>query len=234
MDNKTNTLTQIRTIYSEGYSYVTIKFYNMSLLMQFVPFVSKDPSGKNIYDVMRSQSTTINWDGAYTLYKFGKDIIEGNILEGNVQLACNNSSLVLERKVGMNGYETLFTINKNGTSISFKFTTQVINIKENGQYITKTIESGLGAFIKTLEGYLTGINSARHLNKFTDDYIKMQSGSTNDQTKRQDLNKPQYNNYQKNKYQKNNQWNKNNYNYNHPSWETQNPNQQNISSYKIQ
>lgn len=230
--NKLNTLTQIRTIYSEGYSYITIKFYNMSLLMQFVPFVSKDATGKNIYDSTRSQSTTINWEGAYSLYKFGKDIIEGNILEGNIQLTCNNSSLVLERKVGMNGYETVFTINKNGASIPFKFTTQIVNIKENGQYMSKTIESGLGAFIKTLEGYLTGINSEHHLNKFTEEYVKMQGGSTNDQGKRQDSNS--FSGYQKNNYQKNNQWNKKNYNYNKPSWETQNQNQQNISSYKIQ
>jgi hypothetical protein len=39
---------------------------------------------------------------------------------------------------------------------------------ENGQMVTKVIQSGLGAFAKTLEGYLTGIGIDYHLNKMLD------------------------------------------------------------------
>ena len=40
--------------------------------------------------------------------------------------------------------------------------------------VVKTIETGLGVFAKTLEGYLKGVNASRHLDKFGDDLEKHQ------------------------------------------------------------
>jgi hypothetical protein len=105
--------------------------------------------------------------------------------------------------------ETVLTLNKGNASIPFKFSTQQVQVKENGQYVTKQIESQLGAFGKILEGYLTGINADRHLDKLTDDYVK----AINSSNQQQDNNQQQ-------QFQPNNNYNNNfqkpsgNYNYN--------------------
>lgn len=84
-----------------------------------------------------------------------------------------------------------------------------------------------------LEGYLSGINSDRHLNKLTDDYVK----SLEEQKPAQPA-QPQYknNNYQKKQWQPNPQWQakKQNYQFNQQpqTWESQN--QQNLSNYQLQ
>jgi hypothetical protein len=60
------------------------------------------------------------------------------------------------------------TIEKNNQSISFEFGTQQIQVKEHGQMVTRLIQSGLGAFAKTIEEYLTGIGTDLHLSKLLD------------------------------------------------------------------
>lgn len=177
-NNRTTTSTQIRNLYSDGLSYMNIKFYNTDLSFKLSPFTGKDAGGKNHYDSAKGQTTTVNFEGAYALYKVAKDIIDGKYNEISVNIPCNGASITLERKPGQDGkIDTFFTISKNNTTIPFKFQTIQQQVKENGNVITKTIESGLGAFAKTIEGYLTGINADRHLDKLTDDYAKTQQGS---------------------------------------------------------
>lgn len=238
MQQKQATTTLIRTIYSEGYSYVVIKFYNTNLAFQFVPFLRKDETGKNIYDVAKAQSTTITQDSAYALFKFGSDILSNLLQEGTISVNGNNSVISIEKKFGPSGIETILSITKNGITIPFKFSTQIAIVKENGQQVQKLIDSGLGSFVKMLEGYLTGINSDRHLNKLTDDYVK---SLENSQEQNQPQSMPQrQNNYQKNTFQKKpwqsqNNWKKQSQQPEYSqqftnSWETQ----QNLSSYKVQ
>lgn len=235
---KQATTTLIRTIYSEGFSYVVIKFYNTSLAFQFVPFMRKDETGKNIYDTTKGQSTTVTQDSAYALFKFSSDILSGTVQEGIITINGNNSVLTVERKFGPTGFETIFSITKNNITIPFKFATQIVVLKENGQPVQKVIDAGLGSFNKMLEGYLTGINADRHLNKLTDDYVK--SLESSEQTSSPQRPPQQQNNfkssYQKKQWQSNNNWKKqsqpyNNFNSQQPnSWETQ----QALSSYKVQ
>lgn len=230
---KQATTTLIRTIYSDGLSYCVIKFYNTSLAFQFVPFQRKDETGKNVYDTTRSQSTTITADSAYTLFQFGTEILEGKIKDGQVTVNGNNSQLTLETNSVLQS--TTFTISKNGQVIPFKFAVSTISTQENGIPTQRTIQAGLGSFTKMLEGYLTGINADRHLNKLTDDYVKSLE-TTDQQTQPKPTFTQQKPPYQKKQWNNNQQWKKpfNNYNQNPPtSWETQQPNQQNFSSYKI-
>ena len=106
--------------------------------------------------------------------------------------------------------------------------------------------------MKTVEGYLTGINADRHLDKLTEDYAKLKEGQSGQQGGPQRGNFPQ-NNYQRNNWnggnnnyrknnnggnfqRRNNNWNNNNNqnrNNNQQSWETK-QNTQNISTYQIQ
>lgn len=175
---KPATTTQIRNMYAEGMSYLNMRFFNTNLAFSFYPFVNNN--GRGSYDLKHGQSTTVNFEGAFALYSVAHEIIDDKVQEINVQIPCaSGATLTLERKLGLSGnMETLFTINKNNITIPFKFNTITHQAKENGMLVTKTIEVGLGAFMKTIEGYLNGINADRHLDKLTDDYVKNIQEST--------------------------------------------------------
>lgn len=174
--NRTSTSTQIRNMYSDGMSYMNIKFFNTNLSFCLYPFISKDDVGRSTYDMKNGQQTTVNFEGAYALYQTSKDIISGKLQEINLPVPClAGATLTLERKLGQNGkLETIFSITKNNVNIPFRFHTIEQQLKENGQIVTKVVEAGLGAFMKTLDGYLTGINADRHLDKLTEDFAKIQ------------------------------------------------------------
>lgn len=219
--NRTNTSTQIRNMYSDGMSYMNIKFYNTSLSFQLYPFTGKDQNGHDKYDTKNGQLTTVNYEGAYALYQTAKDIIDGKVKETNLQVPCNGASLILERKLGTNGkMETIFSITKNNVTIPFRFQTIQQQIKDGGNITTITVESGLGAFMKTIEGYLTGINADRHLDKLTEDYAKLH---------------PNNNGGGNNNFNRNNNYRKN-YNNNRPNNNRQGnwgPPAQNFNDYSI-
>lgn len=224
-NDRTQTSTQIRNFYSEGMSYLNIKFYNTNLSFQFYPFTGKDQNGRSTYDTKHGETTTVNFEGAYTLWQAAKDIIDGKVKETNLPIPCaSGASLTLERRLGADGqYETIFSISKNNRTIPFKFNVMQQQVKENNQVITKIIESGLGAVMKTIEGYLTGINSDRHLDKLTDDFAKIQENRNNgnNYNGQNSYKKPVNNNYRKN------------YN-NNSTWQPAQPSQQqNLSSYTL-
>jgi hypothetical protein len=205
---KTSTSTQIRNMYSDGCSYMNIKFYNTNLSFQLYPFINKDSNGRSNYDTKHGQQTTINYEAAFALYKACDDIINGTIKEMNMSIPCIGGSLTLERKLGTNGQmETVFTINKNNMSIPFKFNTIQYQTKENGQIVQKTSESGLGAFMCTIKGYLDGVNADRHLDKLTEDYIKANNQNNNQQNQPQNQQRP-YNNNNNNNYRGGNNYRK--------------------------
>lgn len=226
---KTSTSTQIRNMYSDGMSYMNIKFYNTNLSFQLYPYTGKDQNGRSKYDMHNGQQTTVNFEGAYALYRVGNDIIQNKVQQTSVSVPCNGASLLLERKLGMNGQmETVFSITKNNMTIPFRFNTIQQQINQNGQIQSQTIEVGLGAFVKTIEGYLTGINADRHLDKLTDDFAKMQESNTQQPQQQNNNNqRPQYNNNRK-RYN-----NYNNNNYQRPPQQQQ-YNQQSFSDYQIQ
>jgi len=205
-NGRTNTSTQIRTMYSENTSCMTIKFYNTNLSFSLYPFTGKNQQGRSTYDMKNGQQTTVNYEGAYALYQAAKDIIDGKVQQTSLAVPCNGASLTLERKLGMNGQmETVFSISKNNVTIPFKFNTIQQQVNINGQVQTNIIEIGLGAFLKTIDGYLTGINADRHLNKLTEDYAKLQERNEQPQAQNQGQNngggnnnyrpRKQYNNY---------------------------------------
>lgn len=261
---RTATSTQIRNMYSDGISYLNMKFFNTNMSFQFAPFVSKDATGRSTYDQQKSLMTTANFEAAFAIYKAANDIIQGG--EGakgsllNVPCA-QGASLTLERKIGQNGQmETWFIITKNNASVPFKFNTHQIQVKENEQMVTKVIESGLGALVKTLDGYLTGINADRHLDKLTEDFIKSKEGQpaaggnsfqtgSGYQPKSWQNNNQGGGGYKKPWQNNNNQgggggykkpWQNNNQQQAQPqqpqqnSWESKAPAQQDMSTYQIQ
>jgi hypothetical protein len=235
------TSTQIRTLYSNGISCLTIKFFNTNLSFGFQPFSGKDQNGFNQFNKDKTITTTVNYEGAATLWKTGQDILDGKINKCNVVIQCAGGTvLILERRLNDNQLETWCTINKNGEIIPFRFNSYIRDIEENGQMIKQQIEAGLLVFIKTINGYLEGINADRHLDKLTDDYVKSlgdkannQQFQTNSGYQKKPYNRPYSPNYKKNYNNYNNNRNNNQTYSLREEWETQN-NQQNMSSYNIE
>jgi len=239
-DGKLSVSTTIRNLYSDEMSYLGMQFYNLYLSFKFARFLSKDSTGRSSYDNQNTLTTSVDYSGAYALYKAASDIVEGKESSQGTHLVipCNEASLVFERRPGQNGQmDTFISISKNNMTIPFKFTTHQIQQKENGQMITKTIESGLGAFIKTIEGYLTGINADRHLDKLTEEYVKLQEGKPQQgfQSGSGYQNKGNWNNNKKGNWNNNRKNYNNNYGNQAPpqTWESTPPNQQNMSDYNI-
>lgn len=215
---KTSTSTQIRNFYSEEMSYMNIKFYNISLSFQLYPFLEKGVDGRSKYDMKNGQQTTVSYEGAFALYQASKNIIEGKVNEISVNIECVEANIKLERKLAPSGkMETVLSLTKNNMTIPFKFKTMDIQIKEQGQIVTKQLEVQLGAFMKTIEGYLNGINASRHLDKLTADFV-----NANNQL---NMNNPNgmNNQFQPNQYKS----------YNNPSFGNQALGQ-NMSTFSIQ
>jgi hypothetical protein len=169
--------TFIRNIYSPYMSYITVKYFNWNLSLQFHPFVSKDGvTGKSFYDYSKSMTTTVSYEGAALLYLVAAKIFDDRHPEREIKavLPClKNTALTLEYKPGQNNqWEVYLTIERNNTTIPFKFKTHTYTFRENGQLVTEVIQSGLGAFGKMIEGYLTGINASGHLSKLPEDLEK--------------------------------------------------------------
>lgn len=236
-NNRTTTTTQIRNLYSEGMAYLNIKFFNTNLCFSFYPFSSRTNTGLSSYDMKNGLSTTVNFEGAYALYQVSKEIIEGKINEMDMNIPCAaGANLNFQCKFNNGQLDVIFSISKNNNTIPFKFATMVQNVKNgNGQMETRYIHTGLGAFMKTVEGYLNGINADRHLDKLTDDYVKNiqnNSQSTQQQNNQQQNNQQNYNNrnnYNRNNYNNNNNYKKSYNNYKKPYNGNNNNNFQNGS-----
>ena len=226
---RTSTSTQIRNMYSDGMSCLNIKFYNTNLSLQLYPFSGKDQSGRSSYDNKNGVMTTVNFEGAFALYQASKDILDGKVQQTQITIPCNGASISLERKLGMNGQmDTVFSITKNNATIPFKFNTLQQQVNNNGQIQSYTMEVGLGTFMKTIEGYLTGINADRHLDKLTEEYAKLQENNGNQQQQRPQYannnRKQGYNNGGNNYRNNNNNYQRSQQNYN---------NQQSFNDYTI-
>lgn len=242
--NRTSTSTQIRNFYSDGMAYMNMKFFNTNLSFSLYPFISKDNTGRSNYDLKNGIQTTVNFEGAYALFQASKDIIDGKVQELNLPITCAaGAEIRMERKPDANGrMETLFSISKNNVTITFRFPTVEQQVKENGQPVVKIIETGLGAFMKTVEGYLNGINADRHLDKLTDDFAKLQQGQQGGQQQQGGWNNN--NGYRNNGYKKPYQggggykkpYNSGGYNQGgqQGGWNNNPPKQQDMSSYNIQ
>lgn len=223
------TTTQIRTFYSEGLSYLTMTFFNTKLSFKFVPFMGKNANGLNQYNEPKAITTTTDYGNAAGLYMAAKEIITNSTIVQTLPIPCNGCTMVLDRRNENGKLASYLIIDKNGEQIQFRFAQMVIRTSSGEE---KVIESGLMAIIKTIEGYLTGINADRHLDKLTDDFVKFQESKNNGGGG---------NNY-KGQYKNNGGYNKGQYNksnYNNGGndtvpWDTQASQSVSASNYAVQ
>ena len=168
-NNRTNTSTHIRTLLSEDSGYITIKFYNTNLSLSFVPSSGKDNNGRNQYNQAKSIYSTINWEAAALLKIIINGIIAGQYPQGIQSVISHNPTSNVTLSIDRKADGTTFLLmSKGNETVPFKFkATQVQD---------KVLENGLLVLERTLDGYLTGINADRHLDKMTDDYAKLQEG----------------------------------------------------------
>ena len=176
--------TVIRNFYSEGTSSLMVCLFRYKVSFRLNPFTHKDAIGLNWYDNKNGITTSVNYEGAAALYIAAKNIVFGKE-ESNgmlLHIPCRNEvTLTLDRRPVPNNdgqgeqMETFLCITKGNVTIPFKFQRHLVEVKENGQMVVKNIESGLGAFGKTIEGYLTGIGSDSHLSKLPENFDELDS-----------------------------------------------------------
>jgi hypothetical protein len=168
-------------------------FFKTNLSLRLIPFVSKDAKGHDRYDYKNGLTTTVNYEGAAALYIVSKWIFNDEIKSREITLTIPSTSgatLTLDRRPhAINGQgeqmETFLSIAKNNVTLRFKFEKHQAKVEENGQMVVKCIESGLGAFAKTVERYLSGTGADRHLSKLPENFnelddMKRQSSGTAD------------------------------------------------------
>ena len=172
LNNKTAISTYIRTLYSPGFSYLVISFFNTNLSFRLCPYTIDERSHINRFDKSKALMTTVSYDNASFLYQVAMSIVNGDYSMNHIKavIPSNNCSLILEYRPDENSPAGAFlTINKNNEAVSFQFPIGSYEVIDNGERITKVIQSGLGVFAMTIYGYLTGLGAGNHLSKLPDD-----------------------------------------------------------------
>ena len=155
----------IRTLYSPGFSSVTLSFFKTKLSVGFSPWVSKDQTGRSRYDTKNFIAMTINDETAAALSFLAKQIIEGTLCNP-VQYAIQgnkNTSRLFE----FDGEKARLIIEKSKDMAAFEFIVHVYRTKEDGQLVTKIIQAGLLAFAEVLQAYLNAVGADRQPDKQT-------------------------------------------------------------------
>lgn len=210
------TTTQIRTLFCDT-SYLNLKFYNNRLALTICRKIGIDQNGKPMWD--NGPTTTVTYEKAVQLIEACKLATqdpwkprEVTAQETHNEVATNLS--VIDSK-GPKGFVATLTISKNNEVYSFTFESMNVKVKNDttGQMTDLQIQTQLITFKRILESYVDGINSDRHLDKLTDDYVK-----ANGDNQRPQQGQQQYQN-QRNNWGRNNnnggnrRWNNNRNNY---------------------
>jgi hypothetical protein len=178
--NRVSINTVIRGFYAPGYSYITLSYFNTHLALRFHRYIGKNNNNgfdQDLYDLPNGMTTTVTYEGASYLYQAAMFILTDINSEKEIRavIQCNKAALIFEYKPDQDNQMVAYlTIEKNGQSIPFRFKTHSVQIKEHGHSFTKVIQSGLGAFAKTIEGYLASIGADIHLSKLPDNFENSQ------------------------------------------------------------
>ena len=166
--------TFIRNLYGAN-SCLTFGFFNQNLSFR----ISQYNNGRNRNnsfsqnDMGDGITATVNYEGASYLYEVARSIVNDTNPENekSARLERGETTIILEYKRAHNNRMVAYlVIEKNRQSISYEFVTRTCQDKNDGQLITKVVQSELGAFAKTIEGYLIGVGADRHLAKMPDGY----------------------------------------------------------------
>ena len=170
MSDNTSKNIPLGTMFSPGFSYLQLSVYQGLFALNFVPWRWKDRNDIDRYCKDVHRSTTLDTEGATTLYRIAKSIIDGSGSDKPVKtvLPCKrDAELLFVYKVENNGQMAAYlAIKKDGENIGLLFpTNQDVVVGEDGKKALKVIQSGLGVFAKILDGYLTGLGADDKTNK---------------------------------------------------------------------
>ena len=169
--------TFIRNFYGAD-SYLTFGFFNHNLSLRIARYNEGNRNvGFNHSDMRDGITATVNFEGAYYLYKVAMSIVNDINRENEKKalLERRDTIIILDYKPDHNGRMLAYlTIGNKIQSISYGFTIRVYQDKKNGQMV---VQSELGAFAKTIEGYLLGVGADRHFDKLPTDYENSQEGN---------------------------------------------------------
>ena len=165
--------TFIRNFYGENHC-LTFGFFNQNLSLRIS---SSSPNGSGRSNMGNGVTATVNFEAACYLYQVAMSIVNeiGPEKEKRALIERGDTTIILEYvRDQHNQLVASLTISKNNQSFSYKFAYRTYQVKEDGQVITKVMQSELGAFAKTIEGYLIGTGADRHLAKMPDGYENSQ------------------------------------------------------------
>ena len=190
---KNSISTNIRAIHGKD-SFLAMSLFNSYFSLRIGGFNERNHQ----YDNSSAQTMTVHHDGAAFLYQVAMDIIDGKHSETELQAVyrrTDTDAIILENKREHSRMVTCLIIKKNGRVNSFEFLPHPYKTNEDGQVVTKFIQSGLIVFAKTLDGYLTGIGADRHLSKLPEDYENSQDENNQFQTQQHNSWASEKNNY---------------------------------------
>lgn len=112
-----------------------MSFFKTNLTLNFVLYLGKDNIGRSQYSRTEFLSTTVNYEGAATLYLVAMFILDSNENQVEIVFPCiNNAILIFECKPDENNQMTAYlVIDKNNGTIPFRFRTMQYRVKENDQ-----------------------------------------------------------------------------------------------------
>jgi len=178
MYNKpTNTF--LRTLYSPGFSSLTLSYYLANITLKFIPYIGKDNTGLSKYCDKTFLSISINPDGASFFYMIASKIIDGKELDKPIEtvLPClNGTTLTFEYKPDeKNLMAAYLVIDKNNQTIRFKFPSMEYQDLVDGQLVTKVAQTGLGTFALILGCYLAGKAANNYIAGYSNEVTEQRS-----------------------------------------------------------
>lgn len=195
---KTQTTTQIRTLFgANDTAYLNTKFFNMYLSLTVCGKVGVDQNGKPLWD--NGITTTLTHDQAANLIQTCKIFLKDpwKPVEVNTQIQRNDTTVtfgVTDTKSPA-GFVATLTLSKGKESTTFQFRSDVIKARneQTGQMVDVQIQTQLYNFVHILDAFISGINSDRHLDKYTDDYAATKDGNNQQQQYQRNNNRGNWN-----------------------------------------
>jgi hypothetical protein len=166
--------TQIKILHAPGYSFLILSYFKSYLVFNFVPWLNKDDTGRNIYSKETHLSTSIKTDEAAFFCIQAARILDGKVSGEPIEaiIPCNNgTTITFEYKPDENNQMSAYLIiNKNDLTIPFRFPTIEYQEKIDGQLVTTVVQTGLGIFVLILGCYITGYAANHYLDRNNEGY----------------------------------------------------------------
>lgn len=178
-NQRQQTSTQVRTFFGDNV-YLGTKLYNNMFSVSIHTCTGRDQNQKPLWDI--GILFSLRYEDTAALAEACKIVTENPMEPKEVHLVIPGNEKMFRFDCADNpatGFTAVLSIAKGNQKSEFVFSYNEIDVSKrmpdgSSQMVKVRIQSQLVAFLRTLNGYLEGINTDRHLDKMTDDYARMQ------------------------------------------------------------